>query len=202
MESDFSRRLAAARAGDREALGDLLAPHLPGLHAFVRARLRGALAKRESAADVVQSMCGDVLEDIASFRSDDERSFRSWLFRAVAHKLSHKRDFHYAARRDPAREEGRALDTRVDDAALARTYADVATPLHAALAREEVERFERAFDALPESYRDVLAHVSLAGLSYREAGELLGKSEDSVRQALHRARARLATLLRRDRTAE
>lgn len=202
MDRDFTERLAAARGGDRAALGELLTPHLPGLHAFVRARLGGALARRESATDVVQSMCGDVLRDLHAFRAQDETSFRAWLFRAVAHKLSHKREYHRAGKRDVGREEPAAFDTRVDEAALLRSYADAVTPLRLALAHEEVERFERAFDALPEPYRDVLAHVSLAGLSYKEAGELLGRSEDSVRQTLHRARARLATLLSRDRAGD
>ena len=54
---------------------------------------------------------------------------------------------------------------------------------------------EGAFDRLPQDYRDALLHVGIAGLSYAEAGQIMQRTADSIRKLVHRARARLATLL-------
>jgi RNA polymerase sigma-70 factor (ECF subfamily) len=46
--------------------------------------------------------------------------------------------------------------------------------------------------ALPENFRDALVAVDVAGLSYAEAGRLLGAPEATVASRLHRARAHVA----------
>ncbi|MEZ6194563.1 MAG: RNA polymerase sigma factor [Planctomycetota bacterium] len=193
MSAEFEDLLAKARDGKREAIEALLAPQLGALTAFVRLRIDGGIARRESAADVVQSVCREVLGDLESLRARDERGFRAWLFALVANKLSSKRDWHRAARRDVRREL--ALDAAIGPAPLLGAYSRAATPSRAAEAKEEVARIEDAFDRLPEHYRDVLVLVSIAELSYAETAAVLDRSEDSVRQITHRARARLATLL-------
>ena len=64
-----------------------------------------------------------------------------------------------------------------------------------AMAREDVQRFEKAFAALPEQYREVIIDARLIGLSHPEIAEKTGKSEGAVRTLLSRALSRLATLL-------
>ena len=46
--------------------------------------------------------------------------------------------------------------------------------------------------ALPPDFRDALVAVDLIGLSYREAGLLLGVPEATITTRLHRARRRVA----------
>ena len=191
FDSDFER----ARRGEGAAIARLLLPYLPALNAFVRTRLSGRVAQRESVEDLVQSVCRDVLTDFPSVTAQDEAGFRSWLFAVVRNKLHKKESFHRAGVRDVGQEQALTLDTSLDEAALLEAYGSSVTPSHDVAAAEEIERIERAFDELPAHYRDALSHVAIAGLSYREAGLLLGKSEDSIRQTVHRARARLATLL-------
>ena len=53
-----------------------------------------------------------------------------------------------------------------------------------------------AISGLPESFRDVLIAVDVAGLSYREAGRALGVREATVTSRLHRARRQVAAKLR------
>ncbi len=50
-----------------------------------------------------------------------------------------------------------------------------------------------AIAALPEAFRDALVAVDVAGLSYAEAGRLLGAKEATITSRLFRARARVAT---------
>ncbi len=195
METRFEDLLRRAQDGDAEAMGALLEPHLPALRAFVRLHLENAVARRESTTDVVQSVCGDILVDIRDFRSGNARAFKAWLFTAAAHKLRNKSTFHRAARRDVFRERPTPPDEGDDHAETLVRYSRVVSPSRAAMTRDALVRFETAFDALPRHYRAVIAHVCIAGLSYTDAAVLLDRSEDSVRQLLHRARARLATLL-------
>jgi RNA polymerase sigma factor (sigma-70 family) len=63
------------------------------------------------------------------------------------------------------------------------------------MVREEVERVEEAFDELTPEHREVLTLAHVLGLSRREIGEQMGKSEEAVRALLHRAMVRLSTVL-------
>jgi RNA polymerase sigma-70 factor, ECF subfamily len=63
---------------------------------------------------------------------------------------------------------------------------------------------ERAFEqrellatiaALPDEFREAVIAVDLVGLSYREAGRLLGVREATITTRLHRARQRIARTL-------
>ncbi len=186
----FEELLERARRGDSEALAAVLTPHLPGLTGFVRLRTGGALRGRESAADVVQSICRRAINGLDSLRGRREEAFKQWLY-AIA--LNSVRDRHDRQRVD--REAPLTFDSRVEDGALLSCYATLQTPSCDAMAREEIERIEGAFDLLPEEYREVLLLARIAELSYAEIAERTSKSEGAVRQLLHRARARLAMLL-------
>ncbi len=48
--------------GDPESIEALLAEHLPGLRAYVRLRMGPDLRAKESASDLVQSACCEILE--------------------------------------------------------------------------------------------------------------------------------------------
>ncbi len=52
-----------------------------------------------------------------------------------------------------------------------------------------------AIHELPDEFRDVLVAVDVAGLSYGEAGRLLGVPEGTVTSRLFRARDRVARRL-------
>lgn len=62
MSPDRTRTLlAAVGEGDAEALEEFVTRHLPHLHAYVRLRMGPQLRLREATADVVQSVCREVL---------------------------------------------------------------------------------------------------------------------------------------------
>lgn len=61
--------------------------------------------------------------------------------------------------------------------------------------RELVALVERAIDSLPEAGRSVLVLREVEGLSTAETAEILGVSEDAVKQRLHRARELLRARL-------
>ena len=84
--------------------GELLALHLPALRAFVRLRLGPMLRAKESASDIVQSACRDVLENLHRFQYRGEAGFKAWLYKTALRKVADRAEFWRAAKRDPARE--------------------------------------------------------------------------------------------------
>ncbi len=181
---DLVRR---SSVGDREALQALLQRHLPALRTWVRLRAGPLVRAHESNSDIVQSVCRELLEGLSGFEWRGEAAFRAWLFTAGMRKLVERQRHWQAARRDAAR------DVAVGEGAdLAELYGTVLTPSRVAMAREDVARLESAFDALTEEQREVLLLARVAGLSRAEIAAQLGRSEDSVRNLLHRGTARLA----------
>lgn len=181
----------AAQRGDAPALEALIDRHLPALRAFVRLRADAAFRARESCSDLVQTSCRQALQHLQDFEWRGEDSFRNWLFALTANKLLNRRQYHRAARRDPAREAA-PID---DSAALLAAYSAIVTPSQDVIAREFAERLEAAIDQLPASYREVLLLARVAGLSHAAIAERLGTTEAAARTRLTRARTRLATLL-------
>lgn len=188
------------RAAAGEPVLDLLiAEHLPRLRAFVRAHLAPELRRRESASDVVQSVCRTLLRDRERFDFRSEAEFRAWLFTAALNKIRGKHRFHHRQQRDVAREvqPGGGGDGSDDQSLLERGYGAVGTPSRAAMAREQVDALEAALDRLESDHREVIALTRLAGLPAAEVAAVMGRSEAAVRMLLGRALIRLATELRR-----
>lgn len=192
MSDTFSEVVERARRGDAGATEALLRENLPGLRAFIRLRSDRLLRARESVSDLVQSVCREILNDLAGFPVATEQAFRHWLYTSALRKILDRRKYWEAERRDIRRE------TRLEPAAeqeLLASYGTFCSPSRHAAMREEVERIEAAFERLPEEYREVITLARIVGLSHREIAERMGRNEEAVRKLLSRARARLARLL-------
>ncbi|MEZ5966154.1 MAG: RNA polymerase sigma factor [Planctomycetota bacterium] len=191
---DLVRRVAS---GDDASLGALLERYLPRLRAFVRLRVDAGMRQRESCSDLVQSVCRQVLEGAPTFEWRSEEAFRGWLFKTALNKLRERARFHRAERRHPKHE--RAADSNGDDHLLPM-YLRVTTPTEAAAAHELAERIERAFDRLPEDYREVITLSRIVSLSRAEVAQAMQRSEGAVSMLLGRALLELVAVLdgRRD----
>ena len=193
-ERAFERLTELAAEGDRAALERLLEHHLPELRRYVRYRAGPLVRSREASSDLVQSVCREVLERAGQFRHASRSAFRRWLFATALRKIVDRRDFYLAQRRDALREVPLESDGTEGGGALA-VSGERSTPSHCAMVSEEMERLERAFDQLGDEQRQVVTLAHVVGLSRREIAEQLGKSEGAVRMLLHRALARLSSLL-------
>ena len=196
MSDDLSSLAEAAARGDESAIGLLLERHLPGLRAFVRLRAGRAIRERESSSDIVQSVCREVIAHQERFRYPSEQAFKRWLYATALRKIANRAEFWGTQKRDAGRElRARASASRDGDEDLLACYATFSTPSRHAVAREEVERFERAFEELSEEHREVITLAHLVGLSRAEIAAETGRSEVAVRSLLYRGMARLAELL-------
>ena len=193
MSDDSLDLLARLEAGDRDAVDALLRRNLPGLRTYVRLHSGPLLRAREASGDLVQSVCREVLTHLDRFRYPSEAGFRQWLFVTALRKIRRRYEYWGAQRRDAGREV--ALDDAAPAGDLAHAYSALATPSQVAVAHEQVERIERAFDRLPDDYRDAVVLARIVGLSNAELAARLGRTEGATRTLLSRATARLAELL-------
>lgn len=184
-----------AAEGDETALALLLERHLPGLRAFVRARLGPELRAFESASDLVQSTCREVLAGRERFVHPSPGAFRSWLFTTAARKVSERLKRARAAKRDGEPAPRAGADSGAAESRLFDVYGRFSSPSHRAALADEIARVERALDRLSEEQREVVLLAHVVELPRAEIALQLGKSELAVRSILHRALARVAAEL-------
>jgi len=182
-DARHERHLTDATRGDRAAVEALLAEHMSQLLAYVRLHAGPALLERESAAEVVQAVCREVLGGLDGFRLHGAPAFRKWLFTAALNKIRERGRRAAAARRDAGRE--------VHGVDLAAVLPSFTTPSQVAILEEDMRRLEAAFARLDEQDRFVITAAKLIGQSHAEIGRELGKSPGAVRVQLHRALFRL-----------
>lgn len=176
-------------ARDRSpSLRELLVRELPSLLPFVRGQIGPELRCRESAADLLQSVCGDLLAEGVPFEYRDDERLRSWLRVVIVNKIRER------LRLVRSKKRGGGMD-------LVPLSPDLHTPIEgddpseSAAVQEDLERLERALAAMPPHYRDAVVLTRLLGCSRADVARLLGRSEDSVRNVLTRALAMLSGLM-------
>jgi RNA polymerase sigma-70 factor (ECF subfamily) len=193
---DIPKLTEAAARGDRGAVDRLLELYLPELEAFVTRRAGRPLRAQESPADIVQSVCREVLQHADRFRHPSEVAFKQWLYTTALRKISARVDFYRAQKRDQGRVQDFAPGS-VEGAAsqVFNFYESFSTPSRHLMIQEEAARIEGAFALLSEEQREVVTLAHVLGLSRGEIAERIGKSEGAVRVILHRALARVSQLL-------
>jgi RNA polymerase sigma-70 factor (ECF subfamily) len=141
------------------------------------------LGDHHDAEDVTGRTFIAALAAIPRFR-DEEASFRSWLFRIAHNQVA-----------NALRTRSRRRTARLD---LVPEPVGEPDPADAATTADDARRVRRALGALAEDRRQVVVLRFVDGLSAREIGAVLGRSEGAVRVLQHRALRELAGLLRPD----
>jgi RNA polymerase sigma-70 factor (ECF subfamily) len=193
-QEDIGKLAEAAARGERAAVDALLGRYLPELRAFVRLRAGAMVRARESSSDLVQSVCREVLQHIDRFQFPSEPAFKQWLYTTALRKILNRQEYYLAQKRDALREAPLESEQSSNERML-QSYRSFSTPSRQAMLREEMERIERAFESLPEEYREVITLAHIVGLSRSEIAAQMGKSEGNVRVLLHRALAKVSSLL-------
>jgi RNA polymerase sigma-70 factor (ECF subfamily) len=188
-------REARARAGDRDALGSLLAEQAEPLRRWVERRLDGRLRGRVSASDVVQETCLAADARRGHLAGLDGMPLGVWLRLIAAQRLADLHRRHLGADARDARREV-ALDAGSGSAALAGRLAGDITSPSAAAARHEVARLVAvALRRLAPADREILELRHLQGVSNDEAAARLGLSKSAATKRHLRALERLRPLL-------
>jgi RNA polymerase sigma-70 factor (ECF subfamily) len=169
--------VAAAMAGDHQAVGRLLAIIRPVVVRYCRARLGRTDRASASADDVAQEVCLAVLTALPSYRVQG-RPFLAFVYGIAAHKVI---DAHRAVTRN-----------RSEPVADVPDSVEVADgPEQRALRVELSGEMGRLLDQLPDKQREILVLRVVVGLTAEETAEAVGSTPGAVRVAQHRALARL-----------
>jgi RNA polymerase sigma-70 factor (ECF subfamily) len=158
-----------------------LDPETAGGH--IEALFRAACAmsgSRAMAEDLVQETYVNVLSKPRLIRRDDDLGY---LIKAL------KNTWYSHLRRERTRRA--ATDEGVEDPDSLSGAPGGSDP-HAAL---EASAVLDALSELPEQYREAVAAVDVAGLSYAEAAKALGVKQGTVMSRLYRGRERVAQAL-------
>ena len=169
--------LAAVRAAQRDpaAFAVLYHRYLDAVYSYAFYQL----ADHHDAEDATARTFMAALRAIRSFR-DEGASFRAWLFRIARNTIANAHRTRSRRRTEPM--EAIPLEPPAPDA----------DPAGLALRAEEARRIRAAVAALPDDRRQVVLLRFADGLSAREIGQVLDRSEGAVRVLLHRALKDLA----------
>ena len=182
--------------GDEGALDQLLQMHLPGLRGFIQRRAGQLVLGKESATDLLQSVCRDVLQHALDgrFQYQGEAQFKQWLYQAALLKLRDRRNYYLAGKRDAALE--RPASPTESDVRTREFLASLCSPSRAAVKQEELEIVQWAFANLSQQQRDLIVFIKVEGRSHQDVAEQLNISTANSRTLLSRALARLASLVK------
>jgi len=139
------------------------------------------LGDHHDAEDATERTFVAALAAIGAFR-DEGASFRSWLFRIAHNQVAN-------ALRTRGRRSAASLE------AVEEPSSRTADPAVAVTAADEARELRRALATLSEDRRQVIVLRFVDGLSAREIGVVLGRSEGAVRVLQHRALRELAAVL-------
>ena len=135
--------------------------------------IRSLSADEQLAEEISQETFFKAMQAVDGFRG--ECSVKTWLCGIAKNAF-----FSEQRRKKP--EPMDAVPERADESA---------GPEALALDREESRRVHRALHALPEPYKEVFSLRVFGQLSFRDIGELFGKTDNWACVVYHRARAKI-----------
>lgn len=173
MADDDQELLDRARAGQPEALEQLLARHQAQVYRFGMKMCRDP----EDAKDVLQDTLLSVARNVRDFRAGS--SLSTWLY-TIARSFCVKK--HRKSKFVP-QSGAVALDAAAEHVADPRATADEM------VASKQIEQtLEAAIGSLEPMYREVLLLRDVEGLTAPEVARVTGASVQAVKSRLHRAR--------------
>jgi RNA polymerase sigma-70 factor (ECF subfamily) len=183
--------LPAARAGSREALGQLLEAARHYLHTIAQQELDADLRAKNSPSDVVQETFVEVQRSFGQFQGDTETELLAWMRQLLLHRVGKlRRRYRDTQKRRLSREVALAGDGSSDSPA-GELAANMPSPSGQAMEHEQDQALREALGRLPEDYRRVITLRYEEQLPFEEIGRLLQRSPDAARKLWARAVERL-----------
>jgi RNA polymerase sigma-70 factor (ECF subfamily) len=178
LERDPDLEAVRAAQADRHAYAVLYRRYLDRIYSYAFYQL----GDHHDAEDATERTFLAALRAIRSYR-DEGASFRAWLFRIARNTVAN-------AHRSRARRRTEPIDMTITD-----PPAPESDPAGLSERAEDARRVRAALAQLPDERRQVVILRFADGLSAREIGQVLDRSEGAVRVLLHRALRDLADLL-------
>lgn len=183
---EFDALLAAARSGDRDAVGKLFDQFRPWLRAVAAQAMAAPVRAKASGSDLVQDAFIEVQKIFARFVGGTPGELRAWLQAVVANKAADlNRHYLGTEMRNAAREQ--PADAASGDGPGGWLAAAGPGPGSAVIRGEDAARVVAALAGLPPHYQEVIRLRTWDGLPFAEVGRLTGRSEDAARMLWGRA---------------
>jgi RNA polymerase sigma-70 factor (ECF subfamily) len=191
-QADAEQLLQRARAGDDNALGELLQLYRPYLSLLARLKADRQLQHKIDDSDLVQDTCLSAHRDFTQFRGTTEKEFTIWLREIMAHAAANIAREHRRQKRD-VRLERQLYDllsqsSQMLECALANTDS---SPSMRAERRERAVLLANALSELPAEYREVLVLRELEGKSLSDVADTMGRKPNAVQKLWARALVQL-----------
>ncbi len=170
---DANNRKSVASMARHELFLNLYRRHVTSVYSYIYSRIRN----RADAEDLTEQVFTEALEGMERYEEPGKPA--AWLF-TIAHRrvVDHYRSRHEHIPFDEA------LDSPLDGL----------SPEGHLLRREQLEQLSRLVVTLDEEQQELLQLRFVAGLTYREIGEVLGSSGGAVKIAIYRLLDRLRAL--------
>jgi len=188
-----------AKDGDESALDQLCQVYSERVRWMVRLRMNKELRSKLESMDLAQDVLIHALRGLGDFTYKNEGDFIRWLSKIAQNALRDNLDKLHADKRNVRKElplDGYRSTTNSKFVGSPGPI-DITTPSMIMSRREDLAKLEKAIDMVKPEYREVIVLTKIEGLSYREIGDRLSKSDDAVRMLLSRAMASLTIVFKR-----
>jgi RNA polymerase sigma-70 factor (ECF subfamily) len=188
---DFERWMDEARAGSKEALGEMLEMCRRYLLSIAQGELAPDLQAKGSPSDLVQETFLEAQRDFVQFGGTSEQELLRWLRQILLHNVgTFSRLFRETSKRDLTREitagagpfENTLWNIVPDDGS---------SPSRVAMQHEQAVALQRALARLPDDYRQVIMLRYEQQHAFEEIGRRMNRSPEAVRKLWARAMERL-----------
>ncbi len=190
--------VALAKEGDKSALNRLYTVYAERVRWMVRFRMSKELRSKLESMDLVQETLIHALSGLDDFTYKNEGDFVRWLSKIAENELRASLKKLHAGKRDIRKEVRLANHGPTTAGGFIGTGGPIqaTTPSVIMSKKEELDKLERAMDALKPEYREAILLTKIEGLPYKEIATRLGKSSDAVRKLVSRAMAELTVAFR------
>jgi RNA polymerase sigma factor (sigma-70 family) len=178
-----------ARAGDRQAMNDLLTRYKKPLERFLHSRLSPTAHRVQDTQDGTQEILIGAYEAVMSGRFEYRGIGSFWYYLRTSAR-------NYVIKKNQ-RSADRGASTISDDSGLAPAAVQP-SPIAKMIGQEQLVRYERALDQLPEDHRNAFLLFHEVGLSHAQIAEECGfASADAARMCVSRAKTRVLSEMTR-----
>ncbi len=193
-QQDTEQLLAAARAGDGDAVNQLLDRHRVAIRQMIDLRMDHVIKRRVDASDIVQEVLIEANRRLSEYLKNPIMPFHLWLRQMAKDRLidAHRRH-RGAGRRSMDREQPlvAAAGTESSVDLLAQIRDQELTPAAAATWHELQARFQQACEQLDDLDQEIVLLRHFEQLSNSEAAEVLHLSPQAASMRYLRAMRRL-----------
>ncbi len=194
-----TRLLERARAGDKQALNELIGRHRARLRRMVELRLDRRLQSRIDASDVIQEAYVEVVRRLGEYLSEPSYPLFLWLRLIVGERLLKLHRYHLGTKMRDAELEVSiyrgALPAASSAALAAQLLGKHTSPTQAAMRAERMMRLQEALNTLDPMDREVLSLRNFEEMTLAETALSLGIEQSAAAKRYIRALKRLKAVL-------